>query len=395
MQLMTRRTFTLSMAGLGVQSLNKAFREACEAHKIPGASVMVADADRIIFAATQGNWKLDTLARIYSMTKPITTTAVMQFVDRGKLTLDSYVGDFLPEVDKIPVLDGFELGPGGDPKLRPAKTRITVRQLLAHTSGFGYEFTSAELMRYSRQTGKGGLESRAKGILDSPRLFEAGARWQYGVGLDWAGKLVEKLSGLTLGQYLQQNVCGPLGMTDTGFYVPADKRARLIGSYARQEDGSLKESPAPSGAAPAFESGGGGLYGTLADYVRFMQMILQHGKLGKTRVLGENSVAEMSRNQIGNLAAGRITTAMPSLSNDVNFHPGGEDRWGLGFLLNTTAYDSGRPAGCLGWAGAANTFFWIDPHKKLCVVLLMQILPFFDREAVGLLRDFEHAIYGG
>jgi CubicO group peptidase (beta-lactamase class C family) len=395
MTILSRREFSLALAGLKVQPLTKAFHDACEARKIPGAAVMVGDGDRILFGAAHGNWKLDTIARIYSMTKPVTTAAVMQFVERGKLTLDSFVGDFLPEVDQIPVLDGWGLGPGGDPKLRPAKSRITVRHLLTHTSGFGYEFTSPDLMRYVRQTGKGGLESRAKGIFDSPRLFEAGARWQYGVGIDWAGKLVEKLAGLSLGEYFEKHICGPLGMVDTAFAVPADKRARLVAGHARQEDGTLKETPKPTGEKPVFESGGGGLYGTAGDYMLFMQMIMQHGKLGKTRVLNEATVAEMTRNQIGNLVAGRITSTMPSLSLDSNLHPGSEDRWGLGFLLNTTAHDSGRAAGSLSWAGAANTYFWIDPRKKLCVVVMMQILPFFDHDAVNLMRDFEHAVYGG
>jgi CubicO group peptidase (beta-lactamase class C family) len=183
-------------------------------------------------------------------------------------------------------------------------------------------------------------------------------------------------------------------MKDTGFTFPAAKFDRLVSRYQRQSDGSLKEDPRNLPQPPKFFNGGGGLYSTTGDYVRFMQMILRRGRAsGSDQVLQAKTVEMMSTNQIGDLSAGKLKTAQPNLSSDVDFHPGFTDKFTYGFLLNTPAYQGGRSAGSLAWAGIDNTFYWIDPRKKLCAVLMMQFLPFVDREAVGLLSDFEKAVY--
>jgi CubicO group peptidase (beta-lactamase class C family) len=305
-------------------------------------------------------------------------------LERGKLTLDEPVAKHLPELGGLKVLEGFDNS--GKPVLRPISKPVTLRRLLTHTAGFGYDTWDGNLRRY--------LEHAGPGKAVPPLLFEPGGRWEYGTNLDWTGRLVETVSGQTLEAYFQRNILSPLGMTDTGFILPAEKFDRLVGSYQRQSDGSLKESPRTPPAPPKSFNGGGGLYSTAADYVRFMQMILRRGRSSEQQqILRADTVDTMTSNQVGELSAGKMKSVRPDRSSDVDFHPGFSDRFGFGFLINTAAYEGGRSAGSLAWAGIENTFYWIDPRREVCGVLLMQFLPFCDGEAMGLLRDFEQAVY--
>lgn len=227
-----------------------------------------------------------------------------------------------------------------------------------------------------------------------PLLFEPGARWEYGTGLDWTGRLIETLTGLTLEDYFQRNILQPLGMVDTSYILPASKLDRSVNSSQRQPDGTLKEEARKLPPPPKSFNGGGGLYSTPPDYIRFMQMILRRGRgEGKQQILRPETVDMMAANQIGPLSAGKLKTARPEESCDVDLHKGFTDKWGYGFLINTTAYDRGRSAGSLAWAGIMNTFYWIDPRHSLCATVMMQFLPFCDPQAVGLLGDFERAVY--
>jgi CubicO group peptidase (beta-lactamase class C family) len=227
-----------------------------------------------------------------------------------------------------------------------------------------------------------------------PLVFEPGTRWQYGYSADWTGKLVEAVSGLNLEQYFQRNILQPLGMSDTTFIFPKDKFDRLVSQSRRQDGGPLQEVPRAVPPRPPAFNGGGGLSSTAPDYVKFMQMILRYGRSGvRDEILTAKSVEMMSVNQIGDLGAGRLKTFMPNTSSDVDLHPGAVDKWGLGFLINTVGYPGGRSAGSLAWAGVFNTFYWIDPPRGICGVIMMQFLPFVDKEAVGLLGDFERAVY--
>jgi CubicO group peptidase (beta-lactamase class C family) len=183
-------------------------------------------------------------------------------------------------------------------------------------------------------------------------------------------------------------------MRDTSYLVPASKFDRLVTAYSRQPDGSLQQNPRVSPRVPKEFNGGGGLYSTTGDYVRFMQMILGQGRgANNVRILKPKTVETMEINQIGAATAGKMKSYRPTLSSDVDMQPGATEKWGLGFLINTTAYNGGRSAGSLAWAGVFNTFFWIDPKRSMCAVLMMQFLPFADKEAVGLLADFERAVY--
>jgi CubicO group peptidase (beta-lactamase class C family) len=244
------------------------------------------------------------------------------------------------------------------------------------------------MFRYAKQAG-----SAAPGAVP-PLMFEPGKRWQYGTSVDWAGRLVEAVSGQTLEAYFQGHILEPLGMKDTSFILPPEKFDRLVSAWRRQSDGSLAQDPRKQPAPPKSFNGGGGLYSTVGDYTRFMQMILRRGRgAGGERTLEANTVKTMATNQIGGLSAGKMKSFQPASSSDVQFHPGFTDGFGLGFLINGTAYEGGRSAGSLAWAGIDNTFFWIDPHRGLCAVLMMQFLPFVDHDAVAVLNDFERGVY--
>lgn len=373
------------MVAAGQQQIDLA--GIAQRHGIPAAAGVVASAKEVLWTGTSGEARADSIFRIFSMTKAITSVAAMQLVEQGRLKLDEPASKWLPELGRLEVLERFDAA--GQPRLRPARKQVTARHLLTHTAGFGYEFTSAEILRYSEVTGKGGMADRRKGELNSPLLFEPGERWQYGISTDWLGKLISSVSGMTLGEYFEKRIFQPLGMTETGFSIPQEKWMSLLKTYARQADGSFQEWKFAEPKPPAFESGGGGLYGTAQDYTKFLQMLLR----GDEPLLKRATVEEMSRNQVGKLKAGILKTTMPQYSLDADFHPGHDDRWGLGFLINETAYEGGRSAGSLAWAGLANTFFWVDLKKGIACILLMQVLPFFDAKCVAALREFERAVY--
>lgn len=376
----------------GAGQIDGTLRNGIAQRKIPAAVGMAASADKILYSGAFGvrdssgaPVTADSIFAIASMTKAITTTAALQLVEQGKVKLDEPVSKHLPTLANLQVLDGFDAD--GKPRLRPARTPVTLKHLLTHTSGICYDTWDANMFRYTKSVG-----SPPPAV--PPLMFEPGTRWQYGMGVDWAGRLVEAISGVSLEQYFQTNICGPLEMRDTSYLLPASKFERLVSTYDRQPDGSLKQSPRTPPSAPKEFNGGGGLYSTTGDYTRFMQMILHKGRgVNGARILQSKTVESMEINQIGAATAGKMKTQRPENSSDVDMQPGSSEKWGLGFLINTTPYAGGRSAGSLAWAGIFNTFYWIDPKRSLCAVLMMQFLPFVDREAIGLLGEFERAVY--
>lgn len=401
MPYITRRNFGLGAiltahAGLiakpAASKIDETLRSGIARRKIPCAVGMAANAHGVLYSGAFGTRDsssvpvtADSIFSIASMTKAVTTVAALQLVEQGKVKLDEPVSRHLPQFEKIDVLDGFDAN--GKPKRRPVRTPVTLRHLLTHTSGICYDLWDADMFRITSQS--------SGPPPPSPLLmFEPGTRWQYGMGIDWTGRLVEKLSGMTLEDYFQAKILGPLEMKDTSYLLPASKFDRLVSMYERQANGSLKENPRGLPAAPKEFNGGGGLYSTTGDYVRFMQMILGKGRgMNKAQILQPKTVASMEVNQIGSATAGKMKSFRHDASSDVDIQPGATEKWGLGFLINTTPYDRGRSAGSLAWAGLFNTFYWIDPKRSMCAVLMMQFLPFVDKEAVGLLGDYEHAIY--
>lgn len=388
----SRRTFgrmTLALTGgrLALDAavnIDTALSSSVQRHGIPACAAMAATADRTLYHGAFGARDSEsrtpittqTIFRIASMTKPVTAVAAMQLVDRGKLKLDDPVGRYVPELAHLQVLEGFAAD--GHPILRPAAGPVLLRHLLTHTSGFAYDVWDADMLRFTEYLQK----SKAPAPEVTPLRFDPGARWEYGYSMDWAGRVVEAVSGQTLEAYFQQEILQPLGMKDTTFIFPENKYDRLVSVYRRDESGLLKESPRKMPKAPTTFSGGGGLYSTPEDYVRFMQMFLRDGQ----GILRGETVELMSTNHIGKLSAGKLKSVSPQVSSDMDLHPGHTDGFGYGFLINS---ESGR----LAWAGIDNTFFWIDPRRRVCAVIMMQFLPFCDQQAISTLQDFDKSVY--
>jgi methyl acetate hydrolase len=375
-------------------------RDAAESRRVPGVAAAAATASGEVYAGAFGSRALpdgppvdlDTLFWIASMTKALTSTAAMQMVEQGKLTLDGPIADVLPALAKPQVLDGFDAS--GAPRLRPAKSPVTLRQLLTHTAGYGYDTWNAELDQALPKLGLTRMPRDADELARMPLVYHPGTRWNYGINTDLVGLAVEAASGQRLHHYIRDHLCAPLGMTDTTFVLSEAQRARLTRVHAHRADGSLEVTDWPVGGEPGYCMGGGGICSTARDYLTFLRMLLAGGTLGGARILTSETVAEMGRNQMGALDVLPMRSGDPTRSNDCELFPGMVKKWGLGFLINTQqAPGGGRSAGSLAWAGLGNTYFWLDPTRRVAGVILMQILPFADREALGLLDRFERAVY--
>lgn len=370
--------------------------KATAAEQVPGVAVaailpdggVVSAAAGVLDTRSDAPMQTDSVVWIASMTKAITAAAAMQCVEQGKLSLDAPIASVLPELADKQVLEGFAAD--GTPKLRPARNPITLRHLLTHTSGFVYDMWNADIVRYLEMTGTPGIISCQNAALTLPLVFDPGTAWDYGIGIDWAGKAVEAVSGTTLGRYMQANILEPLGMRDTGFRVRDDQRSRLATVHARTPTGT---EPTAFGMPPEpeFEMGGGGLYSTVGDYLRFARAILGGGALDGARVLTEPTVAAMCTNAMGNVRCRPMKSAVAAATNDVDFLEGWQ--WGLSFAINPDPLSTGRSAASLSWAGLANSYYWIDPKKRIAGVYATQVLPFFDPQAVALFEGFERTVY--
>jgi len=335
----------------------------------------------------------DSVFWIASMTKAITTAAGMQLVEQGKLSLDEPIGKILPDLASPQVLEGFD--GKGEPKLRVAKNPITLRHLMTHTAGFVYDMWNGDMAAYLAKTGTPGITTCQNAALKTPIASDPGTRWEYGTNIDFVGKAIEAVSGKRLDAYLRDHMLAPLGMTDTAFKIGDAQRKRLVGMHMRGEDGALAAIPFELEQNPEFHMGGGGLYGTASDYIKFTQMILNKGRGNGNQLLKPETVALMGQNNIGDLAMGKMTTAIAWATNDVDLYPDIVKKWGLSFLINTAKTAEGRSAGSLAWAGLANTYFWIDPVRNVSGVILMQLLPFADGKCLEAFAGFERGVYAG
>ena len=369
---------------------------ALAAAGIPGAVAMIGNragvTETIVIGENGGGAPLaaDSVFQLASMTKAIVSVAAMQLVEQGKLSLDAPLGDLLPDLADPRVITGF--AEDGSVQTRPAATQITLRHLLTHTSGLGYDFVHADMARARGAAPVPGTMAS----LRTPLLFDPGEDWAYGISTDWVGLAVEAASGQRLDSYIAEHVTGPLGMVDTHFGLENADKARLVNNMGRGEDGTLAPFPINiGGGAGEFISGGGGMVGTAGDYMRFVRMLLNGGSLDGVTLLRTETVAEMGRNQIGPIRAGVMETTMPALSARVEWFPEMTAGWGLGFLINPEKGADGRAANSLAWAGICNTYFWIDPASDVAAVLLMQLLPFADPGALTALSALERAVYAG
>jgi len=366
---------------------------------VPGVVAMAGTDKGLLYAGAFGTrvldngqaMTLDTVFRIASMTKAITSVAAMQLVEQGKLTLDDPVPNIDPALGSPQVLEGFDAA--GAPKLRPAKRPITLRHLLTHTAGFSYEVWDANTVRYVKATGMPSTATGKVASLRLPLVFDPGDKWEYGINIDWVGRLVEAVSGQTLDAYFRDKIFAPLGMKDSGYITSDAQRARQARVHQRQADGTLVPQPLETPSTPEFWSGGGPLYSTGPDYLTFLQMLLHGGSLNGAQLLRPEMVALMSQNHIGTIPAGIMKTENPARSNDVDFFPGAEVRWGLGYMLNMQPGPNGRSAGTVSWGGIFNTYYWLDPVQRVTGLIMTQILPFADQRVLQLYGQFESGVY--
>ncbi|MCA6107643.1 serine hydrolase domain-containing protein [Bradyrhizobium cenepequi] len=381
--------------------IDQLLRQKCDAKEIPGVVAIAATGNEVIYENAFGKRDLgkddlmttDSVFWIASMTKAVTSAGAMQLVEEGKLSLDEPIGKLLPDLASPRVLEGFDAD--GEPKLRPAKTPITLRHLMTHTAGFCYHMWNGDMGKYLAKTELPTVTTCKNDALKLPLTSDPGTRWEYGINIDFIGKAVEAVSGKRLDAYLRDHLFAPLGMTNTGFKITDAMRQRLVGMHARAPDGTLAPIPFELEQEPEFHMGGGGLYSTAGDYIKFTQMILNKGRGNGNQVLQPETVALMGQNHMGDLNVTKMVSADLTLSNHVDLYPDMDKKWGLSFLINTLKTPEGRSANSLAWAGLANTYYWIDPSRDVTGVILMQLLPFGDGKCLEAFAGFERGVYDG
>jgi methyl acetate hydrolase len=372
--------------------IGSALQAMVSAREIPGVVALAANEQSVVYQGAFGVRSLaaaapmssDTIFRIASMVKLLTSVAALQLVERGKLKLDEPAGAIDPTLASPQILAGFDAK--GVPQLRTARKPLTLRNLLTHTSGLSYPLWDTNVIRYLK------FARGHPALPRMPLMFEPGTRWAYGGSLDRVGRMVEIAGGMSLDRYFRDNITGPLGMNDTGFSITEQQRERQASLHVRSADGKLLPQPLEKPKLPSAPSGGGSLYSTAPDYLALLQALLNGGSFRGASILRPETVALMSENQIGDVEAGKLKTTNPALSNDVDFFPGVRMRWGLGHMINIGPVADGRMAGSLTWAGLFNTYYWIDPAMRIAGVIMMQILPFADPQALKAYRQFERGI---
>lgn len=367
--------------------------------RVPGVVAMATDRSGNIYEGAAGKRRLDqpqdmttdSVFAIFSTTKAITGTAALQLVEEGKLDLDAPAKKYAPDIGKLQVIEGFDAA--GAPKLRAPKRDVTTRMLLLHTGGLGYDFFNETYLRMATEHGQPSVITCSKAALMTPLLFDPGDNWEYGTNIDWAGQVVEGITGKRLGEVFKARIFDPLGMTDTAFSMTPSMRARLAAIHARNADGSLTPTDIELPPEPEVHMGGHGLYGTIGDYMRFIRMWLNDGAGENGRVLKAETVAMAEKNGLGDRKITPFKGVIPSLSNDAEFFPGMPKSWALTFMVNEQQAPTGRPAGALGWAGLANSFYWIDRRNGVGGYWATQILPFADAVSFTGYMAFETAVY--
>lgn len=384
----------------GENRISQLLERAIEDGDAPGIVAVATAEGETIYEGTHGVRSLrtavpmtaDTVFWYASMTKALVAAGAMQLVERGLVELDEPIGRFVPELAAPQVIDGYD--EAGKAILRPARRPITLRHLLTHTSGFGSDIWCEDVVRYMKDQGLPPFIDARRRTIMQPLIRDPGERWEYGMSIDWAGQTIERISGKTLEAFLMENLFEPLGMQDTAWIMRPGRRERRADVHQRRADGSLDVIDLQVSQEPEFFMGGGGLYGTVGDYRLFLDMILNGGRASDgTQVFKPETVDLMGRNHIGDLNVDEMKTVTPEASHDADFFPGMAQKWGLSFLINTEPGPHGRSAGSLSWAGLANSYYWLDPTRRVSGILMTQVLPFCDPRMMKLYGAFERAVY--
>ena len=314
--------------------------------------------------------------RIYSMTKAIASVAALQLVEKDSIGLDDPLDKLMPEMTSIPILTK-------DGELVTASKTITLRNLLTHTAGFGYEFLDNRLQSFDKSDWK---------YDDLPRLFEAGKRWQYGTNIDWVGKIIEKISGEDLETYLRKNITGPLKMNSTWFNVPENLKENIVSWGVRDSIGFQEYPRIPSELVTKYNAGGG-LFGSPKDYLTFLECIMNNGKYDGGQILKSETVELMFKNQLPNgltlnygLPVGGLPNTMGDLLDET-------DTYGLAWAIEDSEDELVRTKGSVYWSGLANSYYTLDKDKGIAIVYFTQFLPFNDKVSYDFYRLFEKEVY--
>ena len=377
--------------------LDRILADAVAAQHVPFVVGMAGNSAGVLWSGAAGEARsgvpaqTSTVFRIFSMTKAVGSTAAMILIDRGKLKADTPVAQILPEFAQRQVLEGFNAD--GSPRMRAPRTQATVRHLATHTSGLVYEFWNTDVPRYMQATGLTSILSGSRSSLNYPLLFDPGTRWDYGIGIDWLGQVVEKVDGRKIDRFCREELFEPLAMKDTRFEAEPDIEPRLAAVRMRGEDGRFSDFALAPPANPEFYGMGHALYSTAPDYMRFLRMLLNKGQLDGRRILSEAGLQSMLANQIGDIPIPLMKTAVPAVTADFEAFPGRKKSHSLACQRIEEDVPGMRSAGSQFWAGVCNTHFWFDPKKDVAGLIMTQSLPFVEPRFMGVYEAFERGVY--
>lgn len=378
--------------------IDEVLEQAVANGDVPSVSAIAADREGIIYEGAAGPRiegqdtpvSVDTHYRVMSMTKIVATVVALQLMEQGKLDFDAPVEQYCPEFGELQVLDGFD---GDTPRLRPPASKATVKQLVTHTAGLSYWFWNADIVKWEAASGISNVLSGLNEIFKAPLVADPGATFEYGINLDWLGKVIEAAGGKPLDQAILEGVTDPLGMSQTAFVMTREQRANSVPIHLRGEDGAWAPSEIDLNQEPEYWAGGHGLHSTPRDYLKFQRALLGNGTSPDgVKILDSATVDAAFTNQIGELDfPAEIATADPTATHTLAMGPG--YKWGYGLLLNTEDIPGGRRAGSGAWAGLLNTHFWVDRTAGIAASIYSQLLPFVTDPALRLYQDFETALY--
>lgn len=376
-----------------------AARHAVEAGLVPGAVAVVGNSRAVLHESAVGpssrtDGRPHTLGDVFmiaSMTKAITSVAGAQLLEQGRFSLDQPAENILPEIATHQVITGFDAD--DRPILRPARGKVTMRQLFTHTSGHSSDVWNANTLKYAKVMGLPPIPSCKIAAFDLPLAFDPGTAWEYGVATDFLGKIIEKLSGMRLEEYFKTQIFDRVGMEWTSFVMGPRQLAEEVPVRGKAGRGAFNVLDFKISQTPEMYMAGAGLYGTAGDYFKFLQMLLNKGDAPHGRVLKPETVELMFRNHIGDIKLPVMGTVIPPVSADLDLDVPHGNKWSLCALTNLIDMPGRRRAGSQFWGGLASSYFWVDPRSDLAGLVMLSYFPFADADGLELFAALERDAY--
>ena len=377
--------------------LSEKIQNIFEKYKIPSLSVIITNKDQNLYENYLGfkNSKNKTpfdelsIVRIASMTKPITSLCIFQLIEQNLISLETNLQDIDKRFSDVKIIKKT------DNKINyiKPKSNIKIKHLLNHTSGYGYQFLNPEIKYLVDNKLLQDLKDDGADFLDAPILFEPGERWNYGIGIDILGYIIEKISNKKLNEYMKENLFNKLGMHNTTFHLDNTKFKDLAYVYNYTQDqikiDQERADEQENKINKTFHAGGGGLLSTTQDYAKFMRLFLKE----HNEIISQESINLIQRNQIGSLEVKRMPSVDAELSASLDYDDNIEKKFGYGFMINNQKTNEGRPKGSIFWTGIFNSFFWIDFENKIGCAIFMQMLPYLNEISLKTYNEIETAIY--